>query len=144
MKQKTILIVDDEKNILATLKRILEEEKEGYRVFFADSGIKGLEILKCENIHLIITNYRMPGMDGLQVLKRATMLSPDAVKFMLTGYADLDVVMKAKNEGGVYRFFTKPWSNNEILGAVKQAFCNFDTCNNLEFGTDNNLEFGTE
>jgi len=134
MKQKTILIVDDEKNILMTLKRILEDEKENYVVFFADSGSRGLEILKDENIRLIIVNYRMPGMDGIQFLKKSTIISPDSVKIMLTGYANLDVIIKAKNEGNVFRFFTKPWNNIEILNAVKQVFSYYSTRNNPAVG----------
>lgn len=136
MKQKTILIVDDEKNILMTLKRILEDEKEDYVVFFADSGIRGLEIVKRENIRLIIANYKMPQMDGIQFLKKAAIISPGSIKFMLTGYADLDVVMRAKNESNVYRFFTKPWNNREILNAVKQGFSYYNILNNRAFGCE--------
>ena len=65
MKPNTILIVDDEENILKSLGRLLEN---GYRMFFADSGLKGLEVIKREDIHLVVSDHRMPGMDGIKFL----------------------------------------------------------------------------
>lgn len=119
MKPNTILIVDDEENILKSLERLLENE--GYRMFFANSGDKGLEIVKREDIQLVISDHRMPGMDGLKFLSEIKKILPDTIRIMLTGYADVDIAVKAINEGGVYRFVTKPWNNNELLSAVKQG-----------------------
>lgn len=119
MKPNTILIVDDEENILKSLERLLENE--GYRMFFANSGDKGLEIIKREDIQMVISDHRMPGMDGLKFLSEIKKISPDTIRIMLTGYADVDIAVKAINEGEVYRFVTKPWNNNELLSAVKQG-----------------------
>ncbi|HHT9139031.1 MAG TPA: HD domain-containing phosphohydrolase, partial [Candidatus Wunengus sp. YC60] len=119
MKPNTILIVDDEENILNTLERLLEDE--GYKLFFANSGNKGLEIIKQEDIQLIISDHRMPGMDGLKFLNETKKISPDTIRVMLTGYADVETAIKAINEGEVYRFVTKPWNNIELLNTVKQG-----------------------
>ena len=119
MKPNTILIVDDEKNILKTLERLLEDE--GYRIFFADSGFKGLEIIKHEDIHLVISDQKMPGMDGIKFLYEVKKISPDTIRIMLTGFADVNIAIQAINEGEVYRFITKPWNNVELLSTVKQG-----------------------
>jgi len=119
MKPNTILIVDDEENILKTLERLLEDE--GYRIFFADSSLKGLEIIKHEDIHLVISDQKMPGMDGIKFLYEVKKISPDTIRIMLTGFADVNIAIQAINEGGVYRFITKPWNNVELLSAVKQG-----------------------
>lgn len=120
MTQNTILIVDDKENILKTLEALLENE--GYKIFFADNGFKGLEIIKHEDIHLVISDHKMPNMDGTQFLKEVKQLLPDTVRIMLTGHADLDVAIKAINEGEVYRLITKPWNNTELLSTIKQGF----------------------
>ena len=119
MKPNTILIVDDEENILKTLERLLEDE--GYRIFFADSSLKGLEIIKHEDIHLVISDQKMPGMDGIKFLYEVKKISPDTIRIMLTGFADVNIAIQAINEGEVYRFITKPWNNVELLSAVKQG-----------------------
>ena len=119
MKPNTILIVDDEENILKSLERLLEDE--GYKMFFANSGDNGLEIIKREDIQMVISDHRMPGMDGIKFLSEIKKILPDTIRIMLTGYADVDMAIKAINEGEVYRFITKPWNNNELLGAVKQG-----------------------
>jgi putative nucleotidyltransferase with HDIG domain len=119
MEQNSILIVDDEENILAVLHRLLEDT--GYQLFFAGNGLKGLEIIKKEDIHLVISDHRMPGMDGVKFLKEVKKVLPDTVRIMLTGYADVDIAVKAINEGEVYRFITKPWNNIELLGTIKQG-----------------------
>jgi len=120
MTQNTILIVDDDKeNILKTLERLLENE--GYKIFFAENGLYGLEIIKREDIHLVISDYKMPNMDGTKFLQEVKQLLPDTIRIMLTGHADLEVAIKAINEGEVYRFITKPWNNIELLGTIKQG-----------------------
>ena len=118
MKQNTILIVDDEENILKSLERLLENE--GYRIFLADCGFKGLEIIRHEDIHLVISDHRMQGMDGIKFLNEVKKILPETIRIMLTGYADVDIAIKAINEGEVYRFITKPWNNIELLNTVKQ------------------------
>jgi len=124
MKPNTILIVDDEENILKTLERLMEDE--GYRIFFADSGFKGLEIIKHEDIHLVISDQKMPGMDGIKFLYEVKKTSPDTIRIMLTGFADVNIAIQAINEGEVYRFITKPWNNVELLSTVKQGIEYYD------------------
>jgi len=124
MKPNTILIVDDEENILKTLERLMEDE--GYRIFFADSGFKGLEIIKHEDIHLVISDQKMPGMDGIKFLYEVKKISPDTIRIMLTGFADVNIAIQAINEGEVYRFITKPWNNVELLSTVKQGIEYYD------------------
>ena len=119
MKPNTILIVDDEENILNALERLLEDK--GYRMFFANSGHKGLEIIRHEDIHLVVSDHKMPGMDGIKFLNEVKKISPDTLRIMLTGFADVDIAVKAINEGEVYRFITKPWNNVELLSTVKQG-----------------------
>ena len=124
MNPNTILIVDDEGNILKTLERLMEDE--GYRIFFADSGFKGLEIIKHEDIHLVISDQKMPGMDGIKFLYEVKKTSPDTIRIMLTGFADVNIAIQAINEGEVYRFITKPWNNVELLSTVKQGIEYYD------------------
>ena len=123
MKPNTILIVDDEENILKTLGRLLEN---GYRMFFADSGLKGLEVIKREDIHLVVSDHRMPGMDGIKFLNEVRKISPDTIRIMLTGYADVDLAIKAINEDEVFRFITKPWNNIELLCIIKQGIQHYN------------------
>src|SRR3972149_3070173 len=104
MKPNTILIVDDEENILKSLERLMEDK--GYRMFFADNGLKGLEIIRREDIHLVISDHKMPGMNGIKFLYEVKKISPDTIRIMLTGFADVNIAIQAINEGGVYRFIT--------------------------------------
>jgi len=130
VKPNTILIVDDEENILKSLERLLEDE--GYKMFFANSGDKGLEIIKREDIQMVISDHRMPGMNGLKFLSEIKKILPDTIRIMLTGYADVDIAVKAINEGEVYRFVTKPWNNNELLSTVKQGIEYYNLQKELE------------
>jgi len=119
MNQNTILIVDDEENILHAMERLLEEE--GYRMIFAKSGNDGLEIVKEEDIHMVVSDHRMPGMTGIKFLNEVKKISPETIRIMLTGYADVDLAIKAINDGEVYKFITKPWNNIELQNTIKQG-----------------------
>jgi putative nucleotidyltransferase with HDIG domain len=131
MTQNTILIVDDDKeNILKTLEKLLENE--GYKIFFADNGLKGLDIIKREDIHLVISDYKMPNMDGTKFLQEVKQLLPNTIRILLTGYADLEVARKAINEGEVYRLITKPWNNTELLNTIKQGVKYYNLQKELE------------
>lgn len=103
MREK-ILIVDDDQAILRAFKRNLRD----FNVLVTNSSVSALEILKTEDIDIIITDYSMPGMDGLQFLKILHNLHSDCFKIMLTGNADLNLAMSAVNEGEVYKFLIKP------------------------------------
>lgn len=114
-----ILVVDDEETNLRTLRRILRSE---YTVLTANSGFTAIEILK-ENadIALILSDQRMPGMTGSQFLGEAIQIVPDAIRFLITGYADLDAVVDAINTGHIYRYITKPWNQDDLLLNIKRA-----------------------
>ena len=130
MEQNTILIVDDEENILNALERVLEDK--GYKTFLADSGHKGLEIIRREDIHLVVSDHRMPGMDGIIFLNEVKKISPNTIRTMLTGYADVDLAIKAINVDEVYRFITKPWNNIELLCIIKQGIQHYNLQKELE------------
>ena len=116
----TILLVDDEKSILNSLKRLLR--KEEYNVITASSGQEGLEILKDNNVQVIISDQRMPGMSGTEFLSEVIKEFPDIIRIILSGYTDVDVVIDTINEGNIYKFFHKPWNDQSLILEIRQAF----------------------
>lgn len=115
----TLLFVDDESNILSSLKRLFRPI--GYRIFTAESGALGLEILAREKVDLVISDMRMPEMNGAQFLEKVREGWPDTVRILLTGYAEIGATIDAINKGRIYRYISKPWEDNDITLAVKQA-----------------------
>ena len=101
-----ILCVDDEPNILSSLRRLFRSQ--GYEVLIADSGASGLKLLERENVDLIISDMRMPEMDGARFLQHARCQRPDALRLLLTGYADVQSILNAINRGEISRYITKP------------------------------------
>jgi putative nucleotidyltransferase with HDIG domain len=118
----SILIVDDEDSILNAFKRILADGD--YEVHTASNGLEGLNKLHTAQkpYSLIISDQRMPMMSGVQFFTHAKGIFPDAVRILLTGYADTDAVIDAINKGGVHLYFTKPWHEEELLLNIKQSF----------------------
>ncbi len=115
----TLLFVDDEANILSSLKRLFRPF--GYTILTATSGKEGLELLKNNKIDLVISDMRMPEMDGSVFLAHAAEQWPETLRILLTGYADMTSTIKAINEGGIYKYISKPWEDNDITLSVKQA-----------------------
>jgi serine/threonine protein kinase len=113
-----ILFVDDEERILTALKSIFRNK---YHVFTATSGDQAFEFLKRFRVHLVVSDQRMPGMLGVELLRRAKELSPTTVRILLTGYSDLASIVGSINEGEVYRFINKPWNNQDIQAIVADA-----------------------
>ena len=114
----SILCVDDEKSILNALKRLLR--KEGYQLLFANSGKEGLEILKDQKVHLVISDQRMPGMSGTEFLEIVKEKYPDVLRIILTGYSDIDSITESINKGNIYKFFFKPWNDLRLKSEIRQ------------------------
>ena len=122
-----ILIVDDEPANLRTLARLFRDQ---YQVLTAGSGAEALELLVQHNVALLITDQRMPGMTGIELLKKTVSLRPRMVRMILTGYTDVEALVEAINGGEVYRYVTKPWNNDELRLTVKRALEHFETNKN--------------
>ncbi len=114
-----VLCVDDEPNILSSLRRLLRGE--GYDVLLAPGGEAGLAILESESVDIVISDMRMPEMDGAQFLERVRAKWPETIRLLLTGYADIQSILDAINRGEIYRYVTKPWNDNDILLIVRHA-----------------------
>ncbi|WP_426992422.1 HD domain-containing phosphohydrolase [Methylomonas sp. CM2] len=114
-----LLFVDDEANILKALRRLFRGGD--YRVETAESGAEALEILAHQPIDLIISDMRMPQMDGAEFLTRVAERWPDTVRILLTGYADLESTVAAVNKGRIYCYCSKPWEDNELKILVNNA-----------------------
>ena len=119
-----ILIVDDEPANLRTLARLFRDQ---YQVMTAGSGAEALQLLGQHDVALLITDQRMPGMTGIELLKNTVLLRPRMVRMILTGYTDVEALVEAINCGEVYRYVTKPWNNDELRLTVKRALEHFET-----------------
>lgn len=121
-----ILVVDDENSIVNSLTRLLR--REGFHPISATSGHEGLELLKKMEtpVALIISDQRMPEMTGDQFLEKAKELAPEALRFLLTGHADMDTLIAAINKGQVHRYIAKPWNDKDIVMQVSQAIEHFN------------------
>lgn len=115
----TLLLVDDEPSILSALRRLFRPQ--GYRILTAEGGRAGLAILEQEHVDLVISDMRMPEMDGATFLKQVRERWPQIVRILLTGYADITSTVAAINEGEIYRYIAKPWDDNEMLTVVREA-----------------------
>lgn len=116
---KRILFVDDEENVLHAYKRSLRHH---FEVFTADSGNEAIKLVKSEGpFAVVISDYRMPEMDGIELLNIVKQLSPDSIRIILTGFADLQIAIDAINEGNIYRFLTKPILNDKLVLALNDS-----------------------
>ena len=115
----TILLVDDEESILNSLRRLLRGQP--YDVLLAGSGAQALDIMAAQPIDLIMTDARMPGMDGAMLLAETHRLYPGTSRILLTGYADISMMIKAINEGQIHRYISKPWNDEEMLLILRQS-----------------------
>jgi response regulator RpfG family c-di-GMP phosphodiesterase len=118
-QQAALLFVDDEANILSALKRLFRPL--GYRIFTAGSGAAGLEILAREQVDLVVSDMRMPEMNGAQFLEKVRQQWPDTVRILLTGYAEIGSTIDAINKGQIFRYISKPWEDSDITLTVKHA-----------------------
>ena len=119
-RQRTLLLVDDEGNVIAALKRLLRQE--GYNIVTASSGAEGLQRLAEHVVDVIVSDQRMPGMTGVEFLRRAKALYPDTVRMVLSGYTEFQSITDAVNEGSIYKFLTKPWDDERLRGHIGEAF----------------------
>ena len=113
-----VLYVDDEQNNLLSFKAAFRRE---FNVHTAISGHEALEIVKNEDIDIIITDQRMPNMTGVEFLQNVIPIAPNPIRILLTGYSDINAVVDAINKGQVYRYLTKPWDNEFLKTTIRQA-----------------------
>lgn len=115
-----ILFVDDEVNILRSIRRLLMEQP--WEVLTAASGEEGVKVLESNrDVGLIVSDQRMPGLSGVDFLEKAKEMAPHAMRFMLTGYADIQATVDAINRGGAHRYISKPWSDDELVQVVRDG-----------------------
>lgn len=124
MSQHRVLLVDDEPNILSALTRTLLDEP--YDILTALSAEEGLKLLEMDPCQVIISDERMPGMDGADFLNIVRDNYPETIRMMLTGHASVESTMKAVNSGEIYRFFTKPWDDSVLKLAIRAALEKYD------------------
>ena len=113
-----ILLVDDEERILRSLSMLLRTQ---YQIFATSDGHEALKILRQENIHVIISDQRMPIMTGTELLRQARDIAPDTIRILLTGYSDADAALDALNDGEIFRYINKPWGPKELRDTIAQA-----------------------
>ena len=122
--QHTVLCVDDEENILHSIRRLLR--KEGYRLLTASSGVEALKILKENDVHLVLSDQRMPQMSGTEFLAEVKEKYPDVIRIILTGYTEVDSITESINKGNIYKFFLKPWNDQNLKLEIGKALEQFD------------------
>lgn len=119
-RSRTLLLVDDEPSILSSLKRLLRAD--GYQILTALGAEQGLELLASHRVDVIVSDQRMPGMSGVEFLRRVKVLHPATIRLVLSGYSDLQTVTDAINEGAIYKFLTKPWDDGHLRANIQEAF----------------------
>jgi len=113
-----ILFVDDEERILRSLALQFRRQ---YQVLTESDPRRALERLRSEPVHILVSDQRMPGMSGAELLAQAREIAPETLRILLTGYSDLDAAVEALNSGGIFRYLTKPWDQQEMAFTLRQA-----------------------
>lgn len=119
-EKRTVLFVDDEVRLLRSIERGMLDEP--YHLLFAESGKEGLKLLAENEVHVLVTDMRMPEMTGLELLKQVKEQYPQIVRLVLSGYTQASTLLTAINQGEIFRFITKPWKMEEdFKPAIQQA-----------------------
>jgi ActR/RegA family two-component response regulator len=122
--ERTLLLLDDEDNVLRSLVRLFR--RDSYRLLTASSVHEAFDLLASNTVQVIVSDQRMPDMDGTEFLGRVRDLYPDTIRMVLSGYTDLATITDAINRGAIYRFLTKPWDDDELRGHIRAAFHAFE------------------
>ena len=117
-EKPTLLFVDDEERILRSLKLLFARD---YQVRITTDGNEALEILRREKVHTLVSDQRMPLMSGVDLLRQAKQISPNTMRLLLTGYADMEAVVGSINEGEIFRYISKPWNQDDLRQVVANA-----------------------
>lgn len=115
----SVLYVDDEENNLISFKATFRLK---YKVYTALSGVAAMQIIEQHPIDVIITDQRMPQMTGVEFLEEVIKVNPDAMRILLTGYADMSAVVDAVNKGKIFHYLSKPWSEEELDETIQRAY----------------------
>jgi serine/threonine-protein kinase len=118
VKQARLLLIDDEERILTALKSLFRDR---YHVFATTDGVKALDFIRRHHMHVIVSDQRMPGMSGVELLRQSRDISPQSVRVLLTGYSDLAAIVGSINDGEIYRFISKPWDNQVLATTIGEA-----------------------
>ncbi|TWT66557.1 response regulator [Allorhodopirellula solitaria] len=116
--KSSVLIVDDEPDVLFSLKGLLRRD---FQVFTAQSGAEAMEVMAEQDVHVIMTDQRMPSMTGTELMGKVRAEHPDAVRIIFTGYADTRAVVDAINSGELYRYISKPWDPDNLIEMLRDA-----------------------
>jgi signal transduction histidine kinase len=119
----TVLVLDDEPNVVRSVQDLLRLD---YRVLGATRADEAMSILREEEVHVIMTDQRMPGMSGVEFLHRVRGDHPEAIRLLFTGHSDIGAVIAAINQGSVYRYITKPWDPQELQTIIREAVERYD------------------
>ncbi len=118
-----LLIVDDEPDVCDSVHDLLRRE---FRVLKAHSAEEGYRLMQEEEVHIVMSDQRMPQITGIELLTRLKARHPHAIRMLFTGYADLESIITAINQGHIFQFLKKPWQPEELIGAVRQAALEYD------------------
>ena len=125
MEKRTVLFVDDDEKLLASLRRGLLDEP--YNALFVGSGKEALKILEQQEVHVLVTDMRMPEMGGLELLRTAREKYPRIVRMVLSGYTQVTTILTAVNQGEIFRYITKPWKlEEEFKPMIREAIEYYD------------------
>lgn len=122
-----VLLVDDEAPILAALRRTFFDEQ--WETMTAVGGEEALSLIYDNDFAVVLSDYKMPDMNGVEFLSEVRKISPDTVRMIISGYAEAHAIVEAINEGQIFRFIPKPWNNTELLNIVKQGISFFSLTN---------------
>ncbi len=122
-KKHTLLVVDDEADVCDSVHDLLRHE---FKVFKARSADEGCRLMRENEIHIVMTDQRMPKTTGVELLSAVRRGHPSAVRMLFTGYADVDSIIAAINQGHIYQFLKKPWQPDELIAAVREAAAEYD------------------
>src|SRR5947209_127236 len=118
-----LLVVDDEPDLVQSVKDLLRFD---FKVLGATRASEGLRMMDREDIHVVMSDQRMPEMTGVEFLSKLRETHPDTVRLLFTAYADLGAVIDAINQGSVYRYISKPWQPDELRTVLRQALDHYN------------------
>ncbi len=122
-KKHCLLVVDDEPDVCDSIHDLLRQE---FQVLKAPSAAEGVRLMQENEVHIIMTDQRMPSVTGVELLKNVRHRHPLSIRLLFTGFADLEAIIEAINHGHIFKFVKKPWQPDELLAVVREAAHEYD------------------